>query len=72
MQRDSMAPLPFLLPDPVPVRDRVMLRLAELLVDADRLLETLEAEDARTRAWVEPRIRNVCATVDSVMNGLTH
>jgi hypothetical protein len=54
----------------IPPHERVLDRLADLLFDADDLLEMLRAEDAMRIQWVEPRIQRVYDEVNEVMKRL--
>jgi hypothetical protein len=54
----------------MPAHERVVDRLADLLFDADEILEMLDAEDARTLRSITPRIRAVYEEIDSIMKTL--
>lgn len=65
-------------PDPVPpVRhtslpayERILDRLAEMLIDTDEILEMLHAEDASSVRWIEPVVQKVYDEVNDVMKRL--
>lgn len=55
----------------MPVHERVLDRLADLLVDADEILGMLDAEDAANMRWVAPRVRSVYDEVNTLMKQLS-
>ena len=54
----------------LPLHERVLDRLADLLIEAEELLDLLNRADARDLGWIEPHIRNVYDEVDAVMRRL--
>ncbi len=55
----------------MPVHERVLDRLADLLLDADELLAMLDDEDAARVRWIEPHVRRAFDEVDTAMRGMT-
>ncbi|SRR6266542_4545170 len=56
----------------VPLRERVVDRLADLMFDADDLLEMCNAEDtSHDFRWLEPDIRRVYERVNELMHRIT-
>jgi len=56
----------------MPLRERVVDRLADLMFDADDLLELCNAEEAgRDFTWLEPDIRRVYERVNELMHRIT-
>lgn len=54
----------------VPVRELVLDRLAELLLDADDILAILEGADAIALKDLVPRVRAIYDDVNGLMKGL--
>ena len=54
----------------LPAHERVLDRLADLLFDADEVLDMLRADDAATVRWVEPHLQIVYDEVNGVMKRL--
>lgn len=55
----------------MPLRERVADRLADLMFNADDLLDMLKAEDARNDfRWLEPNIRQVYENVNALMKSI--
>lgn len=55
----------------MPLRERVADRLADLMFNADDLLDMLKAEDPRNDLrWLEPDIRQVYDNVNILMKSL--
>jgi hypothetical protein len=54
----------------LPAHERVLDRLADLLLDADEILHMLRADDAKNIGWLEPHIEIVCDKVNDVMKKL--
>jgi hypothetical protein len=55
----------------LPLQERVMDRLVDLLLDADELLAALEDTDAANVRWIEPHIRRAFEEFDFVMRRMT-
>ena len=55
----------------IPAHERVLDVLAELLLAADQVLETLQAEDAMKLAWVEHDVRQVYDITNALMTKLS-
>jgi hypothetical protein len=58
-------------PGGVPVHERVLDRLADLLLDADELLAMLDDEQATRVRWIEPHVRRAFDEFDTAMRGMT-
>jgi len=54
----------------IPAHERILDRLADLLFDADEVLEMLRAEDTMRLQWVAPHIQRVYDEVNNVMKEL--
>lgn len=54
----------------IPAYERVLDRLANLLFDADDVLDMLKADDATSIRWIAPRVQNVYDEVNAVMKKL--
>lgn len=54
----------------LPLQERVLDRLADLLFDADEVLDLLKREDARGLQWVEEQVQRVYDDVNDVMKQL--
>ena len=54
----------------LPAHERVLDRLADLLFDADEVLDMLRAEDASSVRWIEPVVRKAYDEVNDVMKRL--
>jgi hypothetical protein len=71
----SHPPLPELHPATlmaaIPLHERVVDRLAELMLDANDLLGMLDGEDASSFLWLEPHVRRVYDEVHAVMLKMT-
>lgn len=65
-----LVPLSFLRRLSLPPHERVLDRLADLLFEADEVLEMLRAEDTMRFQWVEPHIQRVYDEVNDVMKKL--
>ena len=61
----------FILLAGMPVRERVIDRLVDLLLDADDVLVMLETEDASSIRWVKEPVLRAYEHVDAVMRRLT-
>ena len=65
-------------PDPVrlerhtslPAYGRILDRLADLLIEADEIVDMLRAEDASPVRWIEPVVQKVYDEVNDVMKRL--
>lgn len=56
----------------VPLRERIADRLADLMFDADDLLQMCNVEDRRDDFhWLEPDIRHVYERVNELMHRIT-
>ncbi len=55
----------------MPAHERVLDRLADLLLDADEMLAILAAEDAVAERWLEPHVQRLYNDVDVLMRRLT-
>jgi hypothetical protein len=66
----SLEPLALARHASLPAHERVLDRLADLLFDADDLLDMLRAEDTMRMHWVEPHIQRVYDEVNDVMKEL--
>lgn len=55
----------------VPAHERVLDRLADLLLDADELLAMLAADDAAAERWLSPHVQKVYDDVNTLMKGMT-
>ena len=55
----------------VPFHERVVDRMANLLFDADDLLQMFEADRGNGLAWLEPDIRSVYDRVNQLMHKIT-
>ncbi len=51
----------------LPVGERVLDRLGDLLYDADDILSILKADDATSVRWMEPMIERIYEDVNSLM-----
>ena len=69
-QRTTFPALSFAQSACLPTQERVLDRLADLMLDADEVLDLLKGEDARTVAWVKPHVQNVYDTVNALMQRL--
>lgn len=56
--------------DTLPTQERVVDRLADLMLGADEVLEMLSARDAAQIRWVEPHVRGVYDQVNNLMKRL--
>ena len=65
----------------VPLRERVLERLADLMFDADDLLQMLHSGDTDCIAiyeqsaemrWIEPHLTNVYEQINALMKKMTH
>jgi hypothetical protein len=54
----------------IAAHERVLDRLADLLLDADEVLDMLRADDAVNVRWVEPHLQIVYDEVNDVMKKL--
>ena len=54
----------------VPIRERVLDRLADLLFDADEILGMIDGEDAGAMRRIVPRLRRVYEEVNALMQEL--
>ena len=63
-------PLPYTEQLTVSAHERVLDRLADLLFDADEVLDMLRAEDAVSIRWVEPHLQIVYDELNGVMKKL--
>ena len=54
----------------LPTHELVVDRLADLLLDADDVLEMLRADDAKSVRWLEPHIQIVYNEVNDMMKKL--
>lgn len=55
----------------IPAHERLVEQLADLLLAADEVLETLRAEDAAKFGWAEPDVQKVYDTTNELMKRLT-
>ena len=55
----------------IPAHERLVEQLADLLLAADQVLETLRAEDGAKFAWAEPDVQKVYDTTNELMKRLT-
>jgi hypothetical protein len=55
----------------LPHRERIVDRLADVLLDLDEVLQMLNVEEANGMLWLDPHLRNACDEVDVVMQKLT-
>lgn len=55
----------------VPVHERVLDRLADLLFNTDELLDMLNAEDANRLRWLEPHVTTVYRELNEAMKRLS-
>jgi hypothetical protein len=53
------------------IHECVLDRLADLLLDADELLEILRRDDATRVRWVEPHVQRALDEIDAAMRHLT-
>lgn len=56
--------------DSLPTQERVVDRLADLMLGADEVLNMLRARDAAQIRWVEPHVRNLYDEVNNLMKRL--
>lgn len=56
--------------DVLPAHERVLDRLADLLFDADEVLDMLRADDAVNVRWLEPHLQIVYDEVNGMMKKL--
>jgi hypothetical protein len=63
-------PLPSVQRRALPAHERVLDRLADLLLDADEVLHMLRADDAESVRWLEPHLEIVYNKVNDVMKKL--
>jgi len=71
MNRDN--DLPCLPPSNLVTRfceERVLDRIADLLIDADEILEMVRAANVPELSWVEPHLQNVFDDVNAIMKRL--
>lgn len=54
----------------LPAYERVLDRLADLLFDADEVLDMLKADDAVSLHWIQPHVQSVYDDVNAVMQKL--
>jgi hypothetical protein len=54
----------------LPAHERVLDRLADLLFDADEVLDMLRADDAKSIRWLEPHLQIVYDELNGVMKKL--
>ena len=55
----------------LPIRERVVDRVADLLFEADELLALLTSEEGARMSAIEPQIRQVYEQLDALMRQLT-
>jgi hypothetical protein len=55
----------------IPMHERVLDRLADLMLDADELLAMFDGEDAAWVRWIEPHVRRAFDEVDAAMRRMT-
>ena len=55
----------------LPLRERIVDRLADVLLDLDEVLQMLCVEEANGILWLDTHLRNACDEVDTVMRKLT-
>lgn len=56
--------------DSLPTQERVVDRLADLMLGADEVLEMLKARDAAQIRWVEPHVRSLYDEVNDLLKRL--
>ena len=49
------------------LEERVLDRLADLLLDADEILEILRTANSEQLRWVEPRVQKILNDIDETM-----
>ncbi|MGZ5445923.1 MAG: hypothetical protein ACXW5U_29155 [Thermoanaerobaculia bacterium] len=65
-------PVSFARAESLPVSDRVLDRLADLMLDANDVLDLLRREEAMTIQWIRPHVQRVFDDVNDVMKRLSH
>jgi hypothetical protein len=51
----------------LPVRERVLDQLGDLLLDAEAILDTLNGDDAAGVRWIAPQVRTVYEQVSALL-----
>jgi hypothetical protein len=63
----GFVPLPLLELEGLPISERVVDRLIDILLAADELLGELQTEEANPLLWIEPHVQRVYREVDSLV-----
>jgi hypothetical protein len=63
----TFVPLPLLEFERLPISERVVDRLLDILLAADELLGELQTEEANPLLWIEPQVQRIYREVDSLI-----